>query len=274
MLNLENNMSARPLIHFAHATGMPSPIYQPLFDALADQYDVIKVANLGVDQRYPIDNHWNSLKYQVIDSIVTQSQGRKVIGVGHSLGSVLTLLASYERPELFERIILLDPPLILGKASLQLHYAKYFDRALLDKITPAHLSIKRRNHWDSREQAGELLRPKGFYKDFDERCFALYLQYALRDDTVNGGVTLTIPREAEVAIFRTNPSYWWLKQPKPKVPVNMIMGHDSPFYKRGFSDIAQRDFHIPYQVTQGGHMFPLESPDVVAGLIKDILMKP
>lgn len=264
-------MSARPLIHFAHATGIPSPVYQPLFDALANDYDIISVSNLGVDQRYPIDNHWHSLKYQVIDSIITQSKGRKVIGIGHSLGSALTLLASYERPELFEQIILLDPPFILGKAALQLHYAKCFNRAMLDRITPAHLSIKRREHWDSREQAGELLRAKGFYKDFDERCFALYLQYALRDDTVNGGVTLTIPREAEVEIFRTNPSYWWFKKPKPTVPTQIIVGEESIFFRLGFSHLAERDLHIPYQVTQGGHMFPLESPDVVAQLIKEIL---
>lgn len=265
-------MSKRPLIHFAHATGMPSPIYQPLFDALADDYDFIQLPSyLGTDQRYPVDNHWHSLTYQVIDSIVTQAHGRKVIGIGHSLGSALTLLASYERPELFERIILLDPPLILGKASLQLHYAKYFDRALLDKITPAHLSLKRREHWDSREQAGELLRPKGFYKDFDQRCFDLYLQYALRDDTVRGGVTLTISRETEVAIFRTNPSYWWRKQPKPKVKVDMLMGQESLFLKHGFSEIAQRDFAIPYQVIQGGHMFPLEYPDITAQSIQNIL---
>lgn len=263
--------STRPLIHFAHATGMPVPVYRTLLDNLAQDYDIITVSTLGIDQRYPIDAHWKSLSHQVIDSIVTQAHGRKVIAIGHSLGSVLTLLASYQRPELFVQSILLDPPLILGKASLQLHYAKWFNRELLDKVTPAHLSVRRREHWESREQAGEMLRPKGFYKDFDERCFADYLQYALQDDPVRGGVTLTIPREAEVAIFRNNPSWWWLKQPKPRVPTQLIMGKDSIFVKRGFPEIAKRDFSIPYQLTDGGHMFPLEHPDHVAGLIRQAI---
>ncbi|MDO4223513.1 MAG: alpha/beta hydrolase, partial [Acinetobacter sp.] len=177
-------MTMKPLIHFSHATGMPVPVYRTLLQQLEQHYDVITSPTLGIDQRYPIDAHWQSLTQQVIDSIVTQAQGRKVIGVGHSLGAALTFLASYQRPELFEQNVLLDPPLILGMASLQLHYAKYFNRVMLDKITPAHLSIKRREHWQSREQAGEMLRPKGFYKDFDERCFQDYLKYALRDDTV------------------------------------------------------------------------------------------
>ena len=46
---------------------------------------------------------------QVIDSIVRQAKGRKVIGLGHSLGSVLTLMASFRRPELFSQVIMLDP---------------------------------------------------------------------------------------------------------------------------------------------------------------------
>lgn len=60
----------KPLIHFAHANGVPSKVYQKLFDLLSDQYDVIYVPLLGPDRSYPIDNHWKSLTQQVIDSIV------------------------------------------------------------------------------------------------------------------------------------------------------------------------------------------------------------
>jgi len=37
----------KPLIHFAHANGVPSKVYQKLFDLLSDQYDVIYVPLLG-----------------------------------------------------------------------------------------------------------------------------------------------------------------------------------------------------------------------------------
>lgn len=57
---------------------------------LKDDYDVIYVPFIGPDKRYPIDNHWHSLTQQVIDSIVRQAQGRKVIALGHSLGAVLS----------------------------------------------------------------------------------------------------------------------------------------------------------------------------------------
>ncbi len=91
----------KPLIHFAHANGIPSKVYQKLFDLLSDRYDIIYVPMIGPDKRYPVTNHWSHLVDQVIDSIVRQANGRKVIGLGHSLGSVLTMMASYKRPELF-----------------------------------------------------------------------------------------------------------------------------------------------------------------------------
>ncbi|MFI8037293.1 alpha/beta fold hydrolase, partial [Acinetobacter baumannii] len=93
-------MSVKPVIHFAHANGVPSMVYQKLFDQLKDEYDVIYVPLIGPDKRYPITNHWPFLVDQVIDSIVRQAKGRKVIGLGHSLGSVLTLMSSFRRPEL------------------------------------------------------------------------------------------------------------------------------------------------------------------------------
>jgi hypothetical protein len=63
----------KPLIHFAHANGVPSKVYQKLFDLLSDQYDVIYVPLLGPDRSYPIDNHWKSLTPQVVEWICTQT---------------------------------------------------------------------------------------------------------------------------------------------------------------------------------------------------------
>ena len=263
----------KPLIHFAHANGVPSLVYQKLFDLLKDDYDVIYVSLLGPDKRYPIDNHWVSLTNQVIDSIVQQAKGRKVIGLGHSLGSVLTFQAALKCPELFEQVIMLDPPLIMGKAGFALQLAKTFRLKVLDKMSPAGLSVRRRDHWDSREQAAELLRPKGFYKDFDADCFQAYIDYALTDDHVRGGVELTIPKLDEVNIFRTNPSLWWLPQVKPKVSMHLVVAEQSPFLPHKFPQQVEKKFGIPFTITPGGHMFPLEHPVEVVQMIKQLILR-
>ncbi len=265
--------STKPVIHFAHANGVPSKVYQKLFDQLSDQYEVVYVPLIGPDKRYPITNQWPHLVDQIIDSVVQQGKGQPVIGLGHSLGSVLTLMASYKRPDLFSQVIMLDPPLIVGRHAFAFHMAKLFHPKTVDKLTPAGLSVRRRDHWDSREQASESLRPKGFYKDFDPDCFQAYIDFALTEDPLRGGVTLTIPKADEVAIFRTNPSLWWLPTPKPKMPVHLLVGQNSAFYKRGFPQLTQRKLGIPFRVTEGGHMFPLEHPTEVVALLKSLIQQ-
>lgn len=261
------------LIHFAHANGIPSKVYRNLFQQLQDEYQVIYLPQIGTDERYPITNHWPHLVNQVIDSVVQQSQGQKVIGMGHSLGAVLTLMAALQRPELFSQVIMLDPPLILGHQSFAFHLAKIFSPQMIDKITPAGLSAKRREHWDSRKQAAETLGDKPFYQHFDPESFQAYIEEGLQEDHLRGGVTLTIPREAEVAIFRTTPSWWWWSKPKPKIQVDLIVGRESVFYKKGISALVQKKMSIPLQVVEGGHMFPLEHPENTAKIIKACILR-
>lgn len=276
MNNIPQSQSkhSKPLIHFAHANGVPSKVYTKLFDLLKDQYDVIYVPLLGPDRRYPIDKGWKSLTDQVVDSIVQQAEGRKVIGLGHSLGAVLTFQAAMKRPELFEQVIMLDPPMIVGKDSFAMFLTALVNPKMLDKITPAGLSVKRRDHWESREQAAELLRPKGFYKEFDPECFDAYIQYALTDDPVRGGVSLTISKYDEVDIFRTNSDLYWLPMPKPQVKTQLVVGDQSPFLKRKLPQNIKKKFAIPYTMTPGGHMFPLEHPIEVVELIKRLILQP
>jgi pimeloyl-ACP methyl ester carboxylesterase len=257
----------KPVIHFAHANGVPSRVYEKMFATLRQDYDVVYVPLLGPDKRYPIDNHWQSLTQQLIDSIVRQSQGRPVIGVGHSLGGALTFQAALQRPELFSQVIMLDPPIIMGRDAFALHIAKLFNLSMLDKMSPAGLSKRRRDHWDSREQAAELLRDKALYKAFDDDCFDAYIQHALTEDHVRGGVELTIAKMDEVNIFRTNPSLWWMAHKKPQVPVNLVVPEASPFLVRRYPQQMKKKFAIPYTMTTGGHMFPLERPVEVAQLI-------
>lgn len=264
---------SKPLIHFAHANGVPSEVYQKLFNAMKDDYQIIYTSCIGTDKRYPITNHWHYLVDQVIDSVVQQANGQKVIGLGHSLGGLLTLMASYRRPELFSQVIMLDPPFIVGYRSFLFHLTKIVMPKKVDKITPAGLSKHRRDHWESREQAETLLGAKPFYQRFDPECFQAYLDFALRNDPVRGGVMLTIPKADEVAIFRTSPSWWWLLHPKPSIPVHLISAKESDFILRGFPEKVYQQMGIPFSVLKGGHMFPLEHPIETAKYIKTVIAK-
>lgn len=264
----------KPLIHFAHANGIPSRVYQKFFDALSDDYDVVYLPLIGTDPKYPISNHWNHLVTQVTDSIERQAQGRPVIALGHSLGGLLSFMGAYRRPDLMQQLIMLDPPLINGLPSLAMHLAKMFKPDYIDRVTPAGVSVNRRDYWESREEAAAKLRSRGFFAHFDAQSFDHYIQHALTEDPLRGGVTLTIPKMAEVEIFRTNPSLFWLQPRKaPTIPVKLVVGKDSQFLKRGFPQRVKRLLGIDYVVTDGGHMFPLEYPLEVARLVKQLIVE-
>ncbi len=67
----------------------------------------------------------------------------------------------------------------------------------MDKLSPAGMSKHRRDVWDSREDAYDKLRHKGFFKDFDERSFQGYIEHGLHE-RADGKVTLAIPKASEV----------------------------------------------------------------------------
>ena len=260
-----------PVIHFAHANGIPSACYQKLFSALSDQFRVCSVAALGTEPLYPIDDQWRLLTQQVIDSIEAQSAGQKVVAVGHSLGALLSFQAARLRPDLIQQVIMLDPPLMLGLKSLALHVSKKFGHHLIDRMTPAQVSARRRDHWPSREDAAQRLLQRKFFQEWDADCFADYIRFGLQDHAT-GGVSLSIPKASEVAIFRSMPSLWWLPFIQTaSMPVDMLIGRDSPFIKHIDRQKLRKKLAIEYHLSQGGHMFPLQYPQQTAAQIKALI---
>lgn len=255
----------KPKLHFAHANGVPSPVYEPFLSVLRDQLEVAAISPLGATAGYPVDQNWKSLTSQVIDSVESFGGGQPVIGVGHSLGALCTYLAAHQRPDLFTRVIMLDPPMFVGSASFAMWVLKRLGNRFIDKLAPSGLSKKRRDHWPDREVAYESLRRKSLFRPFDERCFKAYIDHALVDS--ERGVELLISREAETEIFRTNPDFFWRDCRKPEVPVLQVTGSESDFFKRGYPQAFEKTCGIPYKVVAGGHMFIHEHPDQIAQLI-------
>lgn len=258
---------AKPVLHFAHANGIPSACYRKLLNLLARDYQVVTIPVIGTNPQYPVDNHWRSLVKQVADSILRQSDGRQVIVVGHSLGAVTSYMAAHENPDLVKALIMLEPPLINGFGAYMLHAAKLL--GIDENMTPAGKSKNRREIWASRTEAAASLRPKGLFKSFDAECFADYIQYGLTD--CPEGVRLTIPAATEVAIFRNTPTNPWRYWRKLKMPAAVIMGKDSHIAKSGCPERLARQQPIKLIHTEGGHMFPLERPVETVALINKTL---
>ena len=256
----------KPILHFAHANGVPSACYQKMLAVLAQDFEVVNIPIIGLDPQYPVNNHWHSLTEQVADSIARQSQGQPVYVLGHSLGAMTSYMVAHRFPHLVKSLVMLDPPLINGKVSYALHIAKLLGKA--DNMTPAGKSKNRRDVWSSRAEAARLLRPKALFKRFDEQCFADYIEYGLKDCAE--GVCLTIPVTTEVAIFRNVPTNTWQYQKPLTMPAAIVVGKDSHFANTGHPERLVQQQPVALYYTEGGHMFPLEYPLKTAALVKEL----
>ncbi|WP_108124437.1 alpha/beta fold hydrolase [Saccharospirillum mangrovi] len=259
----------KPLIHFAHANGFPSASYGALFDALSTDYDVCQLPLIGHDPNYPVTDNWTRLKHQLIASIETQCD-RPVVGIGHSLGGGLTMMAAKERPDLFEAIVLLDVPVFSCLESYVVRLIKTF--GLMDSVTPAGRSKRRRTQWPDAQAALDYFRTRGLFQRFDERCLQDYVRSAIRPAS-DGGVELLYELSVELAVFRTMPHNLGVRAGQLAMPAGILVGRDTDAVRKSQYLRMKRRLGFYGERLDGTHMFPLEYPQKTADAIGRLLLQ-
>ncbi|MEN3978014.1 alpha/beta hydrolase [Acinetobacter sp. CWB-B33] len=259
-------------IHFTHANGIPAGSYAKFFQAFDAKYKIKAIPVLGMSAQFPVTYTWSHLVSQVIQDIEQQFPNQQVIGLGHSFGSLVTLMAAYQRPDLFSQLIIMDPPFVIGPKSAIFEGMQKLRLKAVDKITPAAITLKRNDCWQSFDEAYAALRHNRLFKNFDQECFDDYFAHGIQADEQRGGVTLSIPKHVEAHIFRTVPAWWWRTPRKaPNMPVHLITADQSHFYKQGLPQGMKKTYGIEFSVVNGGHMFPLEQPEVTAQCVQKII---
>ena len=250
-------------IQFSHANGFPGSCYNYLFQQMPE-HNVTYVEKMGHGD-YPLNNDLRNYAQELINDI-EQRQSAPVVGMGHSAGAVVTLLAAAMRPDLFCHVILWDPVLF----SKRKRYAiKLFKKlGLLDRISPAGRAAKRRADFASRDEAESYFAEKRLFKPFHPECFNDYIRHGLTE--TEAGVTLSISPEVEADVFRNV----MLNAPKKlkQVKGTVIYGKNSDLFGRSDKKWWQRNFTNMEMISfPGGHLFPLEHPDETVQLVKQIL---
>ena len=202
----------------------------------------------------------------MINSIKTQTS-EPVIGIGHSLGGVLNFFASIEQPSLFKALIMLDSPLLGRTKSLMIRASKAL--GVIDHITPASQTSKRRKHWKTREEALNYLRSRALFKKFDERCLHDYIDFGMEID--DDGMYLRFSPEIECQIYRTIPDTCYAYEGKLRVPTALIYAANSHLIKPVDVRYMEQKYGIACFKTSGSHMFPLEDPALCASMIIEVV---
>jgi pimeloyl-ACP methyl ester carboxylesterase len=188
--------------------------------------------------------------------------------VGHSMGGYISLLAAARRPELARGIVLLDSPLLAGWKARALQFAKA--ARVGERLSPAHVSRRRRQHWPSAEAA---------YRHFAAKpAFARWAPGVLHDYIESGtephdghetgppARRLAFEREIETAIYNSLPHHIArvLRSHPLQCPVAFVRGTESVEVRRVGLGATERLAHGRVSAIEGSHLFPFERPTETA----------
>lgn len=256
----------RELIHFAHGNGFPSLCYKQFLQQFETEYDCCYIDKIGHDPRFPVTENWLRLVDELIDSVRSQAQ-RPLIGMGHSLGGVLTFLAAIKEPQLFKVIVLIDAPILNRLKSKAIRLAKIM--GAIDRLTPAFRTRARKSHWESREQLIAYLQSRDLFSTFTKECLEDYITYGCECDA--HGCSLRFDKQVEYDIFRTIPHHLYHYEGSLTIPCYLFYGEKSKTVDPIDRRYMKKHYAVHAYKMPGTHMLPMEYPEQLARKIMDVL---
>lgn len=262
---------SKPSLHFYHANGFPLSVYMPMLVRLTACYRVLGLGLRGQDAQTMGNTSWYNIAQDLIHFLDSQQYG-PVLGVGHSVGAVATMMAAVERPDLFSRIILIDPVIlpykaIIGRALKHLLGNK-------TKFPLAQRARARKHRWANREELYQYLQTKSLFSRFDDEYLRSYVTYGAKP-SADGGIELLCPPEAEARIFENYPFDIWSWIQRLKVPALIIRGEYSDILsERTVAQICNKAVNASSLIIKGtGHLIPMEKPDDLLTVINSFSEK-
>ena len=257
-------------IHLSHANAYPPGCYQQLVAPFLEQYRVIGIKHrpLWPDSRPGEVKNWHILADDLID-FLEQQQLKNVIGIGHSMGAVATLLASIKRPDLFSKLVLIDPVLL---PPFMIRSAQLLPFSWRHKLIPIMAgALKRKDSWDSKEALFASYRPKRVFKQFSDEALWDFIEHGT-EPTADGRITLIYSKEWEARIYGT-PTYIWHKLNQVTTPTLAIRAEHSQtpnatMWQKWQAQQPQATF---VQIPSTSHLVPMEKPHELAPLILDYI---
>lgn len=270
---------AGPIAQIAPANGFPPEAYRPLAAALAARFRVVgyRPRPLWPGSRPDSMRTWHDLAGDLIADMgrlvalvdelpatAAPHAPRPILGIGHSLGGIMTLYAALARPELFRGVALLDP-VILPRRLLPLVWAA---RGLgFERRAPlAQGAIRRRDRFASHAEAHRHYSGRSLFSRFAPEALSGYLEGGLRES--GEGVTLAWPRDWEAHIFARVPIDTWDAVARLRVPLLLIRGrHSDLIIDRSWRELQRRLPQARLVELDAGHMVPMEQPAAAAETI-------
>jgi pimeloyl-ACP methyl ester carboxylesterase len=260
-----------PALHFAHANGFPPGTYRKLVDELTDSHHVFSMAArpLWPDSIPQTLRDWSPLAGDLRAELDRRGL-RGIVGVGHSLGAVISLLAATADPGLFSAVVAIDPIVLTGAHSLYWRTLKAI--GLTGRFSLVRGARRRRELWSDRGEARASYSSKKVFASWDPEVLDDYLDVGIID-LPEGGVRLRYPREWEARIFAAAPHDLWPELRRVSVPTLFVQGEHSDTFLDAARARVERE--VPGSRTvvieDSSHFVPMERPTELARVINEFL---
>jgi len=245
-----------------------------LFEFLKSNFHVfgMKLRPLWPDSNPEEIQDWFPFTDDLLRFLDEQNPG-PVIGVGHSVGGIVTLRAALREPKRFQGVVLIDPVLFPP-----LRIAEWNIARRLGLGYKAHPliggALKRRRWFKDLDQAFEGYRRRDVFRNLSDEHLRVYVEGILRPD--GDGYELMFSPEWEARIYYTG--IWrdmelWRELPSLRIPTMMIRGAQSnTFWSKTADRVRRVNPEVRIEaIENAGHLVPLERPREVAALINDFV---
>jgi pimeloyl-ACP methyl ester carboxylesterase len=264
---------AGPPLHFLHANGYLPDCYQPLLELLKAEYHVfgMLLRPLWEDSKLGDLRSWHPLSDDLRSFL--SSQTGALIGVGHSIGAIVTLRAALQDPNLFKALVLIDPVLFAPGRLILWHIFRVI--GLGDRVHPLIAGAKkRRRTFDDLEKVFRGYRKRKIFRYMTDENLKIYIKGMIKL-TADGKHELVYSPEWEAHIYRTGLHDFdiWRDLPNLNVPTLFIRGAESDtFYENAAKLVNQKQPWAKVETLEKStHILPLERPKEVFDTIQSFL---
>ncbi|MEO9633762.1 MAG: alpha/beta hydrolase [Parasphingorhabdus sp.] len=184
-----------PSILLLHATGFHARCWDKVVAAFPEDTHVIAVDQLGHGRSAkPVITDWTMVAAATAELV--ESLGVKfAASAGHSMGGHCLVQVVDRLPDLFERLVLVDP-VIMGREVYQ---------NPPDYSATNEMVAKRRNSWTGPDAMVDRFQDRHPYKLWDPDVLRDYCEYGLLPDG-EGGYILACPPQTEASVYATSAS--------------------------------------------------------------------
>jgi len=261
--------SGEEIIHFAHANAYPPGSYSELLTKLGENHTVLasEARPLWQDRPSDRDTSWTLFADDLI-RFLDNRQLSGIIGIGHSLGAVMTLIAAVKRPDLFRKIILIEPVILHRNLYRLTNIIPLKMRRLI--VPPIKIAEKRRNFWPSKEKAFDSFRTKKVFRKFSDTALNNYISAGLTK--TDGGYKLTFSPEWEARVYAMAYSSWKIYGELDIPSLSIRAEETNAIYKTAWPEWKKLRPEAGYEcINNTTHLLPLESPDELTDILEHFI---